>query len=107
MLYGKRKFPLWAKLAGLVLLVVIGFLTGYLGYTLYRDLTAPPPEMPAEPRPAQVAAPHPEQPEPSGTPAVVPAPQQPVPPPVPGKVRGDQLWLHVVKGDYRNPRAWE
>lgn len=42
MLYGKRRFPLWAKVAGLVLVVIVGFLTGYAGYTLYRDLTAPP-----------------------------------------------------------------
>lgn len=77
MFYGKRKFPFWAKLAGLALLVVAGFLTGYLGYTLYRELTAPPPEMPASPGPV------------------------PLPPALPGRVKSDQLWLHVVKGTYR------
>ncbi|HPF84719.1 MAG TPA: L,D-transpeptidase [Aminivibrio sp.] len=101
MLYGKRRFPLWAKVAGLVLVVVVGFLTGYAGYTLYRDLTAPPPEMPAEPRPAELPAPPQQLPEHSITPAPLPAPQQPVPPSVPGKIKGDQVWLHVVKGDYR------
>lgn len=102
MLYEKRKFSLRAKLAGLVLLVVVGFLTGYVGYTLYRDLTAPSHEMPAEPRPAQTPEPPLKFPGPPEAPLPVPAPEPQVsPPPLPGRVRSDQLWLHVIKGSYR------
>lgn len=101
MFYGKRKFPFWAKLAGLALLVVAGFLTGYLGYTLYRELTAPPPEMPASPGPVPLPEPPLQFPEPPGVHAPVPAPEPPLPPALPGRVKSDQLWLHVVKGTYR------
>ncbi|MDK2958322.1 MAG: hypothetical protein PWP47_366 [Synergistaceae bacterium] len=102
MLYEKRKFSLWSKLTGLVLLVIVGFITGYVGYTYYRDLTAPVREMPPVSPPTQEPEEPlvvPEPPEES-RPLQAPEPQL-SPPSLPEGVKSDQLWLHVVKSSYR------
>jgi lipoprotein-anchoring transpeptidase ErfK/SrfK len=95
---------MWAKLGGLVLIVFFGFLTGYAGYTLYREMTAPEPELPAELQPLPVQEPNPDISEPAEVPLPVPEPKRAEPPqhpPMPEKVKSNELWLHVVKGSYR------
>lgn len=115
MYYGKKSMSAWLKFGGAFVLVIAGFLSGYWGYSLYEDKTAPV----LEPLPQEQRIPAPEQPlltiirpepiplpeppaETSLRPPVPPVPEQPGPvPDRPVKPAADGLWLHVVKGEYR------
>ena len=103
MFYHKREFPEWAKWAGLALLLIAAFAAGYGGYSLYLDMRTPGPEESAVQPPSEIVPVSPVRPETEGPKAGEwPEKQEePVPPPVPERIRGNQPWLHVVKGSYR------